>query len=89
MAHDIKNNRYDVKIVEEEILDTKHVIKVRTFVNGEEYVKQFNFTHDQTPGGSKESWKKHIRHWIDKLERKEEKCKTCEKEETDKFNVGK
>jgi hypothetical protein len=56
-----------VEIKEEEVRNDKHIMVVETVVDGEKHEKQFNFTHDQTPGGELESWKKHIKKWIDKL----------------------
>ena len=87
--HDIVENKYDIEILEEELLDSKHVIKVKTVVDGEEYVKQFNFTHDQTPGGSLNSWKKFVRRWIDKICEENEACEVCDREGKTRFNVDK
>lgn len=89
MTHDIKKNKYDVEIIEDDPEGIRHNVKVRTFLNGEEYVKQFNFTHDQTPGGELDSWKKHIRHWVDKLEESNEHVAVSDKEGGNKFNVDK
>ena len=78
MSHDIENNLYDIEIVNEEIFDNKHAMRVKTIVDGEEYAKNFSFTHDQTPGGSLNSWKKHIKRWIDNLKKNDDRNKITE-----------
>jgi len=86
--HDIEKNKYDVEIVDEEVKPEFHLVKVKTVVDGEEHVKQFNFSHDQTPGGQLESWKKHIRQWIDRLEKNTDK-KSLKDGGVRRENVGK
>lgn len=87
MTHDIKSNKYDIEVIDEKLLDNKHIIKVRTYINGDKKIKQFNFSHAQTPGGKLESWKKHIKQWIERLEKENEVSKLTENKDKGKFNV--